>query len=282
MSNISKRGITLVELVVVIAVIGVLVAITLPAVQSAREAGRRAQCTNRLRQIGLGMQSYHATFEHFPPGCADGVGHRPHLGKRLSWNVFLLPYIEHEPLWRQADLDAAFNAKANHPVGRTVMPAFLCPSTVRAPNRPGDTTGDVNGNGQWDPGDDLAFTDYGGIEGVSPLGPDLGVMRYRKPTRVAHIIDGLSNTMMIGEISGRGGMHSGQWMNGHNIFDVGTAGALVNDNQTNELWSDHKGGVNSLFCDASVHFIYETIAAETLFALCTRARRDLIEGGGFD
>src|SRR5262245_17985795 len=98
-----RRGFTLIELLVVIAIIGVLIALLLPAVQQAREAARRIQCTNNLKQIGLAMHNYHDTVGSFPParkGCCWG-----------TWNIFILPYIE------QASLYNAWNSSGNNLAG---------------------------------------------------------------------------------------------------------------------------------------------------------------------
>src|SRR5678810_851038 len=89
-SVFDRRAFTLVELLVVIAIIGVLVALLLPAVQSAREAARRTQCANNLKQMGIGLHNYHDTFQRFPFGWSD---------RGAGWTSMLLPYIEQIPLW---------------------------------------------------------------------------------------------------------------------------------------------------------------------------------------
>lgn len=91
MSRRPGRGFTLVELLVVIAIIGILVALLLPAVQAAREAARRTQCVNNLKQIGLAMHNYQDTHKRLPPGSAAGWGH--------TWHAYALPYMEQTPLY---------------------------------------------------------------------------------------------------------------------------------------------------------------------------------------
>src|SRR5689334_17271695 len=85
---VARRGYSLVELLVVTAIVGSLIALLLPALQQAREGGRRAQCLSQLRQIGIGLHSYHVVFKAFPPGCTEPKG------RRLAWSVYLLPYLE--------------------------------------------------------------------------------------------------------------------------------------------------------------------------------------------
>ncbi len=130
----SRRGFTLIELLVVIAIIGVMVALLLSAVQSAREAARRMQCKNNLKQIGLAMHNYHGTHSSFPPGrlrsMVDGQG------RCFSAYAYLLPYLEANPLYSQID----FNANPDDPaangtaLGQTI-PYFLCPSDSYRSNR---------------------------------------------------------------------------------------------------------------------------------------------------
>src|SRR4051794_7023724 len=93
-----RRGFTLIELLVVIAIIGVLVALLLPAVQAAREAARRSQCTNNLKQIGLGLHNYHDTLESFPASRAGGVFGSADMDAHSGF-VALLPFIEQAPMY---------------------------------------------------------------------------------------------------------------------------------------------------------------------------------------
>ncbi|HZZ30197.1 MAG TPA: DUF1559 domain-containing protein [Pirellulales bacterium] len=280
---------TLVELLVVLAIIGVLIALLLPAVQAAREAARRTACQNNLHQIGLGLLTHHEAKHAFPPGLLDRKTSANPKGRQLSWNVFLLPFIGEQSLFAKFDLTKAYNAQENALAAGAILPIFNCPSCTRyAADRTGMTTGDMNGNGHWDPGDNLAFTDYGGNFGFNGLGKPYmnGVLIYEQPISLADITDGASHTIIVSEDTGRGAAFDGQWANGENIFDES---GLINDHsvpeylwQNNEMWSDHSGGINALFCDGSVHFLGELTQLEVLAALCTRASGETVDGASMN
>ena len=277
-------GFTLVELLVVIAIVGLLVALLLPALQASREAARRSGCVNNLRQIGVGLLAYHDALGTFPPGLIDRKTGANPKGRQLSWNVLLLPFIEEQNVSNLFATSAAYNSAVNRAAGGTVIPTFLCPSTAyMAADRKGPTTGDINGNGIWNSGDDLAFTDYGGNFGFSGLSkPDMnGVLIYERAIPVSQIADGTSYTIIVAEDTGRGAAFDGQWANGENIFD---ASGPINDRslppyrrQDNEMWSDHPLGVQVLFCDGSARFLFEQMDLETLAALCTRAGDEITD-----
>jgi prepilin-type N-terminal cleavage/methylation domain-containing protein/prepilin-type processing-associated H-X9-DG protein len=146
MSMRVRRGFTLIELLVVIAIIAVLIALLLPAVQSAREAARRTQCVNNLRQIGLAMHNYHSAVGTFPPGqgraASDGTGWpTPGGNGNTSWgcasaHVYLLPYLEQVPLYNGYNFNYAsivddgngVGSEGNDTVALTRVAGFLCPS----------------------------------------------------------------------------------------------------------------------------------------------------------
>ncbi len=252
-----------------IAVIGLLVALVLPAVQASRKSARRAHCSNNLRQIGVGLQAYHAAAGAFPIGCIEPT-HR-----RLAWSLFLLPYIEEQATFDRYDQQALYYAAANRQATSTVIPIYLCPSTVRYSRaREENTSGDVNRNGSYDPGDFMAMLDYGGMFGWANAEPyGNGVLLYDVPVSLRQVTDGSSHTVIVAEDTGRGTTMSGMWADGENIFD---AGLPINTLQNNEIWSDHPGGAQVLLCDGSVRFLSDATPDATLAALCTRAGDEIV------
>jgi len=283
----ANRGFTLIELLVVMVVIGILMGLTLTGVQRVREAGRRTACKNNLRQIGLALHHYQSNRGEFPVGCLECRFGSARPGKRMrmiSWNVALLPLLEQEGVSRLFNYEYPAKSPQNREAVSKVIPAFLCPSTVRSEY----TSGDINGDGKWQPGEDMAYTDYGGIYGVEGPGRSarfgsfhylddrsLGVMLYEEPTPASEVRDGLSNTVVVGECSGRGYQQQAEWANGHNCFaqheQVG-----INESLDNELHSDHPGGAQVVFADGHVEMLDEGIEQEVLNALLTRAGGELV------
>ena len=130
-SSARKRGFTLIELLVVIAIIAVLIALLLPAVQQAREAARRTQCKNNLKQMGLGIHNYESTYSRFP---SSGEGHNPNAGIctrqmfPVSTFTAILPYIDQAPLYNKFNFSEHYSSTTNAPNAKTNIAAFLCPS----------------------------------------------------------------------------------------------------------------------------------------------------------
>jgi type II secretory pathway pseudopilin PulG len=238
----------------VVAVIGILVSLILPAVFSTREASRRVDCTNNLRQIGLALQHYHESKGSFPPG---GIEWRPPddpSKRQLAWCVFLLPYLEQQTLYDQLDLSQAFDSPANAPAAATILPVFVCPSSPRGAQQ-------VDGRGP---------CDYGGIYGEriqGPNDPPKGIMVYDRRYSSSDVRDGLSNTLIVAEDTE---WPEGQWINGRNLFDqafpINAAPRFEND-----IRSRHPGGANGVLANGSVRFLSESLDLQILAALCTRA-----------
>ena len=130
-----KRGFTLIELLVVIAIIAILIALLLPAVQMAREAARRTQCRNNLKQIGLALHSYHDTYQALPSGYVADYGYRGASNRnQWAWGAFLLPFVDASPLYSRIDFNEVMvpigplGSSRNIEVAGTVLPWALCPS----------------------------------------------------------------------------------------------------------------------------------------------------------
>jgi prepilin-type N-terminal cleavage/methylation domain-containing protein/prepilin-type processing-associated H-X9-DG protein len=268
-----RDAVTLIELLVVVAIIGVLVALMLPAVQAAREASRRAECQNHLRQIGVALHEYHGTHGQFPVGCLDKrVPKTNPNGRQLAWSAMILQELEEPPLARQIDLNSAYDSDPNSAAAATIVPSYLCPSTVRrASGREAAMVADptVGGGAPVYRG---AATDYGGIYGAAGLSPaPNGVFLYERAVKISEITDGTSHTLALAEDTGRGWLMDGEWINGENIYDVGN---LINTQQHNEIWSDHPGGAMALWCDGSASLLDALMEMPALRAICTRSGND--------
>ncbi|WP_165072927.1 DUF1559 domain-containing protein [Paludisphaera rhizosphaerae] len=147
----SRRGFTLIELLVVIAIIAVLIALLLPAVQSAREAARRAQCVNNLKQIGLAVHNFESANNEFPPGMGPAPLAAPSLGSgtRVGVQALILPYLEQASLYGTFNLQLEINSTGENDTARCQqIGAFLCPSDGKGFRSPGTRTY-ANSIGSW-------------------------------------------------------------------------------------------------------------------------------------
>ncbi len=274
MASSRRPGFTLVELLTVIAIVGILIALLLPAVQSTREAARRVSCANNLHQIGVGLLNHHNAKRHFPAGLIDRRTAQKPNARQLAWSVFLLPFIEEQATWKKFHTDLAYIDPANLPAASQVISIYCCPSAGRiAAMRVGNLTGDRKRLGFNKATDWMATIDYGGMFGWTGPGYAFmnGVMVWETPTSIAQIPGGTSHVILVAEDTGRDWTMTGEWANGGNIFDQT---GPINIQQYNEMWSDHPGGVYVLMCDGSVHFVNESIATDVLAPLCTKQGGD--------
>ncbi len=273
--GLSRRacsaGFSLIELLVVITIIGVLIAMLLPAVQAAREAARRVSCFNNLHQIGLGLHGYHEVHGCFPPGCCEPGG------KLIAWSVFLLPYIEQQNIHEQFHFDKSYKAPENSFATHQIISTYLCPSTSRFGfGRLGGVT--VDNLETRSDRDGMGCIDYGGMYGwsVDTMTRGTGVMVYDNSITLSDVRDGASHTIIVAEDTGRGWPCNGEWSNGQNIFDQT---GPINVSQNNEMWSDHPGGVCAAFCDGSARFLSELLSVDVVKALCTRDGEEVVAIG---
>jgi len=288
--HFRRRGFTLIELLVVIAIIAVLIALLLPAVQSAREAARRAQCTNNLKQLGLGLANYESANQKFPIGAfvrpeSACTGLHEH-----SFLVSLLPFIEQTPLYNSHNFLVHYTSfGANSTVYGTGVQAFWCPSDGAA------AVPDTRDFG-WP----IYYTNYRGCAGTAyyvgrysqpgcdpafnaKLGKADGMLYYYSSVSIAGIVDGTSNTMTVGELA-YGKIPADErwdwvwWFSGNNadtlantLFPINPQKKL-NQGYTNtnllginvsimyhSFSSFHPGGMNAVFADGSVRFLKDTI-----------------------
>lgn len=287
----KSRGFTLIELLVVIGVIGILMALLLPAVQAAREAARRASCTNNLKQLGLAIQSYHGQYGAFPSGCRV---HDRNFHPSISWRVSILPMLENGVLYDEIAPQTDGGA-ANWAAERQVMWPMVCPSAppppsgsiIRKESHYFGVSGAVRGQPKWDLEDEIAGDIY-----------DNGIFFPESRTRITEITDGTSHTLAIGErlyiVAGwmigatKLGANPylqidayasknvlfpinadpdvfGHWAREPNLPEDARLCAEGEEDERcmlfNHLFfgSDHPGGAQFCLADGSVHFVPETI-----------------------
>lgn len=232
----KSSGGNVVLVIVLISMIGLfvcgggMVALLLPAVQAAREAARRTQCSNNLKQIALALHNYHDVYKSFPPAyTVDANGEPLH-----SWRTLLLPFLDQQNLYRQIDLNEPWNSPKNQAFNNMIVATYRCPTDPLNPK-----------------------CSYMGIVGKNTL------FQVSNPVSIAKIIDGTSNTIMVVEVSG--GSHS--WMEPVDL-DAAKLKFAINGGPE-EPGSHHPGGMNASMADGSVRFISQTIDKKTLESLIT-------------
>jgi len=273
----------------VIAIIGTLVGLLLPAVQSAREAARRAQCTNNLKQTGLALQNYHEARRQLPEGwLADSTVASGAAGVGWGWASRILPYVEEDATSRSIDLKTPIVSGSTTVLGK-VIPGFLCPSDV-AGGSPTFNIGTLGGAcdhtkpdaNPSSPATMVTRTNYVGMFGTNDAeaeafsGNGMFYANSRMPFR--HVTDGLSKTIMVGErdssIGGSLwiGMFEGKCEAIVRVVAIGDHPPNGNPAMRHfeDLMSRHPAGANVVFADGHCDFIAESIDVNVYQALCTR------------
>lgn len=303
-----RRAFTLVELLVVIAIIGILVALLLPAVQAAREAARRMQCTNNLKQIGLAMHNYHSAKQTLPFAC----GFTAQTG---TWVAFLHPFMEQQSLYDIFDFNRSLVDPVNQPAVRTIVPGYICPSDGNAGQaliggRIQPYHNPPQSMGLWYPvsmgpcrdgttdGNSCVFcpasprvpsyccqgSNYGssGPEGNCP---GLFGRTWKTAITFGEVKDGLSNTILAGETIPKHCTYNGAYV--QNFPMAGTSIPINTMDETvdgqDSLWwrgcgfkSRHGGGANFAIADGSVHFFSENLDYELFNRMGTRAGGEVV------
>ncbi|MFN8708368.1 MAG: DUF1559 domain-containing protein [Planctomyces sp.] len=310
-SKSRSRGFTLIELLVVIAIIAILVSLLLPAVQQAREAARRTQCKNNLKQLGLALHNYHDAYNCLPFG---------HEGTTKSFSAFsmLLPYIDQVNVYSRIDFNVPVSHANNTEARMVELPGLRCPSDFM------NTLPALGGSTNY-------FANKGsGILWTLPTGPNAsmpapnGVMFYASRVRIGDITDGSSNTAAMCErilADGNNGQVSpvadvffspaspttpdeaiqicnavnindlstqfplfmgAPWMNGQhtylhtNVPNARSCGFFLINRATMPPSGRHTGGVQLLLCDGSVRFVSDNIDLRTWRAIGTRAEGETL------
>lgn len=268
-------GATLIELLVVVGLLGILMGLFLPAVQQMRAAASRAECSNKMKQLGVALHNFHSAFRRFPPSTSTQPPNS-HPDASLSWMGLILPYIGETPMWLQAERACRSGARPTlnppHVGYASPLVSYVCSDDSRlvAPLRTPS-------------GDTAAFASYIGISGsFRGLSPLPGVLGNTPGIGITSITDGTSQTIMVGERPPPSSLQAGRWYTGRirlerfagpdeviriplpkNASDLECAlagsafgpGRLDNPCDRNHLWSLHPGGANFLFADGAVRFI---------------------------
>lgn len=306
-----RHGFTLIELLVVIAIIAVLIALLLPAVQAAREAARRIQCCNNLKQIGLALHNYHDAVGAFPPGYLSRLGpDGDNIGPGWGWAAMILPQIEQSPLFNSVNFSLAIETPANQTARLTKVNAFICPSdaSFRAQFTVVDDSTSSTTLGS--PICDVASSDYVGCFGTGDVsdipGRDRGEGLFfrNRSVRIAEITDGTSHTLAVGEKSQN--LARGTWTGaisnaavtitelqaegglspeGGGALVLSHTGELDGPNSkpahADQFWARHPGGAQFAFADGSVRFIKEKRPLAILQALATRQGGEVISADSY-
>ena len=290
----TRRGFTLIEILVVIAIMAILIGLLLPAVQKVRSAAAQMSCQNNLKQLALAAHNYESTAGQFPAGVRPS--RKGELYPGLSWIGQLLPQIEQGPLWSVTQ-----NAFYERPGDPFHLPHLGILTPLKLASCPADgrqSEAHATHNGYR-----VAVTGYLGSLGVNFKTPT-GVLYYSSKTRLTDITDGTTNTLFAGERPPSPDFWFGWWYAGAGESGTGATDTVLGARELNinaspyttacpqgpynfragkptemcdtfHFWSLHSGGANFAFCDGSVRFLrYDADAI--LPALATRAGGEVV------
>jgi hypothetical protein len=302
-----------VELLVVITIIGILIALLLPAVQAAREAARRMQCGNKLHQIGIALHNYHDNWGRLPPTDVGGLRSHQQFQGAWNWQPRILPYIEQDSAFLQFDFNQRSYEGTNLIHIQTVHWEFLCPSDVLAdkllqeegfcaPSYPPISQSDyaacigdyinMTGVGVQPP--------YGNITGTKIVEARGMMGRFGWSARFADVPDGLSNTIMVGECIGAVSFFQNygaesfattahpinfmnEWLiaNHDTVCDCTAGTSTVTSGHCGDssigFRSMHPGGAQFCMGDGSTHFFYDNIDGVVYRAMASRAGGEIVQ-----
>lgn len=308
----SRQAFTLIELLVVIAIIAVLIALLLPAVQQAREAARRTECKNKVKQIGLALHNYHDTIGRFPYSSTQGLGH--------TWNEFIFPYIDNAPLYNKINFNvAAADNATGSPTNFALLnnmkfPYQACPSN---PFSGGTSTvggGTFYADGaatnwsigimsyavmagpcqlNWTPQADCpqAYPSMCGLVGTKNYtnnpseAPGMFAQAGTVSTSIRDVTDGTSNTIMVGERKGETNQYQGLFSGNFQGVATGVKINSPNAQLTNAtgayatnhgMGSYHVGGAHALMGDGAVRFLSNNIDMVTFNSLGGKSEGNVV------
>ena len=317
-----RKAFTLIELLVVIAIIAVLIGLLVPAVQKVRDAAKRTECQNNLKQIGLALHGYHDTKGYFP------ANHRLSATNsvRERWFTKVLPWLEQNNIFKNYDETTNWDSPANLPYTSLPLKVAICPATPNSSRLDGNP---ALGGGWANIASTVAVTDYGAIYGLHPTFLTANGITQPNPegiltktdgqfVSIADVTDGLSNTLAVAESAGRpflynqggtrananygiNGVNGGGWsrpasdlwiigsdktgtvvggsytVNVANGFDHGGQYPLqigtpaLGTDPSGAIFSFHASGAHGLLADGSVRFLDQSLPANVISALVTRA-----------
>lgn len=309
-AGLRRSGFTVIELLVSVAVVSSLIALLLPAVQNARGAARRTECSNNMRQLGLSLHGFHETHNSFPASGWTKTGPGNPAGRAVGWRSLVLPFLEQSALSLKYDYASDWWSPQNVAIGATRLSVFQCPATpqrspvltaiAKAP-RPAMTFSRP-----------LAHSDYEALMGVQPaVHPTLyataetnrGVLFRNSRIRLGDIRDGASQTILTVECAARPDVYRNRtlradltndqgygWIDSEGAFSLDGAGPdgtplvagstsarrAVNATNENEPYSFHIGGAFFLFADGHTSFVSENIDLRIVAAWATRSAGEVV------